>query len=284
MISVLESIKLSTDYLNGKGIESPRVNAELLLADILGCKRLELYLIFDKPLSDDEILKYRMFIKRRGNFEPLQYILGKVEFYGLDFFVNPSVLIPRPETEILIETILKNLSRDKEQMILDIGCGSGIISITLAVNLEKAVIIATDINDQALKLAKQNSVMHNVSNKINFIQHNILTEGLNDLPTFDIIVSNPPYVSKENYSSLQKEIIQFEPRIAVTDENDGYTFYKVITEKAFSKLKGNGRLIFEIAQGQSEAVRKIMEQNNFINIKVIKDFQNIDRVVYGELN
>jgi release factor glutamine methyltransferase len=283
MITVLESIKLSTDYLTGKGIESPRTNAELLLADIIGCKRLDLYLLFDRPLSEIELQRYREYIKRRGNFEPLQYILGKVEFYGLELKVNQSVLIPRPETELLVENIINQFLKKKYVMILDVGCGSGNISIALSVSLETVNIITTDICQEALQLAKENAERHNVSNRIKFINHNILKDDFNNFPMFDIIVSNPPYVSKENFSSLQREIKDFEPRTAVTDESDGYTFYKAIAVRASTKLLANGKLFFEIAQGQSDEVRKIMEQNHFINITVIKDYQNIERIVYGEL-
>ena len=283
MVTVLESIKLSTDYLARKGIESPRTNAELLLADIIGCKRLDLYLLFDRPLSEVELQRYREYIKRRGNFEPLQYIIGKVEFYGLELKVNPSVLIPRPETELLIENIINRFSGEKELDILDVGCGSGNISIALAVNIKTASIITTDISQEALQLAKENAEKYNVSNRIKFINHNILNNDLSNFPVFDIIVSNPPYVSRENYSSLQKEIKNFEPRTSVTDEDDGYTFFKSIAEEASTKLTAKGKLYFEIADGQSDEVRKIMEQNHFSNITIIKDYQKIDRIVYGEL-
>ena len=283
MVTVLESIKLSTDYLARKGIESPRTNAELLLADIIGCKRLDLYLLFDRPLSEVELQRYREYIKRRGNFEPLQYIIGKVEFYGLELKVNPSVLIPRPETELLIENIINRFSGEKELDILDVGCGSGNISIALAVNIKTASIITTDTSQEALQLAKENAEKYNVSNRIKFINHNILNNDLSNFPVFDIIVSNPPYVSRENYSSLQKEIKNFEPRTSVTDEDDGYTFFKSIAEEASTKLTAKGKLYFEIADGQSDEVRKIMEQNHFSNITIIKDYQKIDRIVYGEL-
>ena len=283
MITVLESIKLSKDYLAGKGIESPRTNAELLLADIIGCKRLDLYLLFDRPLSEIELQHYREYIKRRGNFEPLQYILGKVEFYGLELKVTQSVLIPRPEAELLVENIINQFSKKKEVRILDVGCGSGNISIALAVNLVTANLITTDISQEALHLAKENSEKHSVSDRIKFINHNIMKNDLYNFPMFDIVVSNPPYVSKESFSSLQREIKDFEPRNAVTDENDGYTFYKAIAEKASTKLLAKGKLFFEIAQGQSDEVRKIMEQNHFIDIIVIKDYQNIERIVYGKL-
>jgi release factor glutamine methyltransferase len=283
MITVLESIKLSTDFLAGKGIESPRTNAELLLADIMECKRLDLYLLFDRPLSEIELQRYREYIKRRASFEPLQYILGKVEFYGLELKVNKSVLIPRPETELLVENIINLYSKEKNLKILDIGCGSGNISIALAVHLDSADIMTTDISEEALQLAQANAEKHNVSNRIKFLNHDILKYDLNNFPMFDIIVSNPPYVSKESFSSLQREIKDFEPRTAVTDENDGYTFYKTIANKASTKLISKGKLFFEIALGQSDEVKRIMEQNHFINIKVIKDYQKIDRIVYGEL-
>jgi release factor glutamine methyltransferase len=282
MITVLESINLSAQYLNQKGIESPRTNAELLLANILGCKRLELYLSFDRPLSEVELQKYREQIKRRGSFEPLQYITGKVEFYGLELRVNPSVLIPRPETELLVENILNQFPKEKKLLILDIGCGSGNIAITLASNLSAAKIVSTDISAEALKVAEENSKINNVSGRIKFVNHDILKNDLNNFPMFDIVVSNPPYVSKENFSSLQQEIRDFEPQIAVTDDNDGYTFFRTIAKKAQTKLKEDGKLFFEVAQGQSEEVVQILMKNNYKNIRVIKDYQNIDRVIFGE--
>ncbi|MGB5529662.1 MAG: peptide chain release factor N(5)-glutamine methyltransferase [Ignavibacteriaceae bacterium] len=283
MITVLESINLSAKYLTQKGIDSPRTNAELLLANIMGCKRLDLYLSFDRPLGIEETKKYRDFIRRRGNFEPLQYITGKVDFYGIEFKVNSSVLIPRPETELLVEIILNHLSKEKKSTILDIGCGSGNIAIALALNLPLVNIICTDSSEDALNVSKENAETHLVSKKINFLNHNILKEDLINFPEFDIIVSNPPYVSKENFSSLQKEIRDFEPRSAVTDDSDGYSFFRVISAKSFGKLKAEGKLFFEVAQGQSEEVVEILKNNNFKNIKVVKDYQIIDRVIFGEV-
>jgi release factor glutamine methyltransferase len=284
MITVLESINLSAQYLLQKGIESPRTNAELLLGHILGCKRLDLYLLFERPLSENEIKNYREYIKRRGNFEPLQYIVGTIEFYSLELKVNPSVLIPRPETELLIENILNQFPKEQNLVILDIGCGSGNIAIALAVNLPSSKIVSTDVSQEALFVAKENSERHNVAGRIKFVRHDILKNDLNSFPMFDVVVSNPPYVSKENYSTLQKEIKDFEPVIAVSDERDGYTFYREISTKAAAKLKQNGKLFFEVAQGQSDDVKNIMAKNNFINISTIKDYQNINRIVYGALN
>ncbi len=283
MITVLESINLSTKYLEEKGIESPRINAELLLADILKCKRLDLYLAFDKPLGEQEKQKYREFIKRRGTFEPLQYITGKIEFYGLELIVNRNVLIPRPETELLVENILQFVNKSSESSILDIACGSGNIAIALALNLPSTIIMCTDKSEDALIVAKENAKRHSVSDRIKFIKHDILQEDLNNFGKFDVVVSNPPYISKEEYLTLQKEIKDYEPMSALTDDDDGYTFFKAISAKAVSQLKKNGKLFFEIALGQSEKVIEIMRKNNFENPGVIKDYQNIDRIVFGEV-
>ncbi|NUM62694.1 MAG: peptide chain release factor N(5)-glutamine methyltransferase [Ignavibacteriaceae bacterium] len=270
MITVLEAIRLSTEYLDKKKIDSPRINAELLLAHIIGCKRLDLYLAFDRPLTEPELNIYRGLIKRRASYEPLQYIIGTVEFYGLVFKVTSSVLIPRPETELLVENIIKELS-DKEQLnILEIGCGSGNIAISLAYHLKQAQIITTDISDAALNLAKENSQKLGVAERISFIRHNILTDDLLRFSMFDLVVSNPPYVSLQSYSSLQKEIMDFEPRLAVTDESDGLTFYRIISEKVSGNIKKGGKLFFEISHGQCD------------DVEVIKDYQNIERIVFGE--
>lgn len=282
MITVLEAIRLSTEYLDKKKIDSPRINAELLLAHIIGCKRLDLYLAFDRPLTEPELNIYRGLIKRRASYEPLQYIIGTVEFYGLVFKVTSSVLIPRPETELLVENIIKELS-DKEQLnILEIGCGSGNITISLAYHLKQAQIITTDISDAALNLAKENSQKLGVAERISFIRHNILTDDLLRFSMFDLVVSNPPYVSLQSYSSLQKEILDFEPRLAVTDESDGLTFYRIISEKVSGNIKKGGKLFFEISHGQCDDVKSIMTKNNFSKIEVIKDYQNIERIVFGE--
>ncbi len=197
--------------------------------------------------------------------------------------VNPSVLIPRPETGILVECIIGQLNNQNDQTILDIGCGSANIAVALASNIEKVELVATDISEQSIELSKRNAEINNVSEKIDFICHNILKDDINIFPMFDVIVSNPPYVSRESFSTLQKEIREFEPRAAVTDENDGFTFYKVIANKALSKLKKKGKLFFEIGENQSEKVIWIMEKNQFIDVRVIKDYQNLDRIVYGEI-
>lgn len=302
-MTVLESLKLSADFLERKGIESPRLNAELLLADILNCKRLDLYLKFDQPLKEDEVNKYREWISRRGKFEPLQYITGRVEFYGLQFNVTPFVLIPRPETELLVETVLNKLkinisviSNEERNLknfspalpdqndkinILDIGTGSGNISISLAKNLSNVEITAIDISEKALSIARDNAAANGVEEKIRFITADV--KNYISSYQFDILVSNPPYISKEEYPILQNEIKNYEPKVAVTDSDDGLVFYRTIAERSKSFLKSGGSIFLEIGHGQKEDVEKILSSNGFVNVHFIKDYQQIDRIASGEI-
>jgi len=280
MLTVLESIKLSTEYLEKKGIESPRMNAELLLAEILGCKRLDLYLSFDRPLDEDETNKYREYIARRGKFEPLQYITGRVEFYGLEFKVNNSVLIPRPETEILVEKLIDLANEKNSKSILDIGTGSGNITIAAAKYLNNVSVTSIDISQKAINSAVENAELNEVKEKITFLNKDI--RAFEESGKFDVIVSNPPYVSVKDYDTLQEEIISYEPREAVTDESDGYSFYQTIIHKSVKLLNDNGFVIFEVAQGQSDYIAAMMKKVGLINIRIIKDYQNIDRVIIGE--
>jgi release factor glutamine methyltransferase len=303
MLTVLEAINLSAEYLSKKDIESPKLNAELLLAHILNCKRLDLYLSYDRPLDEEEVKKYREFIKRRGIFEPLQYIIGSVEFYGLEFKVNPSVLIPRQETEILVETILGTVSREEELRILDIGTGSGIIAVTLAKHLPKAFLTAIDSSKEALELAKENAANNLVAERIEFKPADILNNdyvnpvmadpsGKSDFADplvadssdkFDIVVSNPPYISLTDYETLRPELKIYEPKVSLTDFSDGFTFYRAIISKLNNLLKQGGKVFFEMSDGQAKVVEKIMEEGNINNINIRKDYLNIERVIYGEV-
>ncbi|MDZ7763405.1 MAG: peptide chain release factor N(5)-glutamine methyltransferase [Melioribacteraceae bacterium] len=280
MINVLTALQKSTKFLEEKNIESPRMNAELLLADILKCNRLDLYLSFDRPLKDNEADLYREFIIRRSKFEPLQYITGMVEFLDLKLHLTKDVLIPRPETELLAEETINFAKSKNSQNILDVGTGSGNISIALAKHLNGVNITSIDISIAAIALAKQNAEYNEIKNSVNFEVADIF--NYKPLQKFDLVISNPPYVSKENFSTLQKEIIDYEPAEAVTDNSDGLKFYRYIIENSDLLLKEKGYLIFEFAEGQSDQIKALMEKNNFNLIKIIKDYQNIERIVIGE--
>lgn len=282
MLTILEAIRLSTDYLAKKGIESARTNAELLLADILKCDRLKLYLSFEKPLTEAETVKYRESIQRRGKFEPLQYITGKVDFYGMEFITRPNVLIPRPETEFLIETVINRFGKSAQLKMLDIGCGTGIIPVSLAALYTNSDILSIDINEDALNCAIENAQKHGVENKIKFEKLDILSDEADiKLPLFDLIISNPPYVSAGEFETLQKEITDFEPGNAVTDYGDGLTFYKRIIPLAKEKLNSGGWLVFEMGKGQSIDIKNLFEEHGYTEVEIIPDLQKIDRVIIG---
>jgi len=284
MLTVLDAINLSAEYLKKKNIESPRINAEHLLSHVLKRKRLELYLSFDKPLNEDETNLYRELIRRRGTTEPLQYILGSVEFYGLEFHVTRDVLIPRPETEILVEKIIESFDKNSHLKILDIGTGSGNIAISLAKNFDNAEVTGIDVSGEALTIAKENSRINDVNGKVKFGILDVLNQNITPEVKYDVIVSNPPYVSVKEYPELRPELNVYEPRIALTDENDGLNFYRVISEKSKKILKKEGQMFFEIGQGQSEEIKNILERNKFSDIKIFKDYSDIERVITGVLN
>jgi len=283
MITVLEVIKLSTDYLQKKGVESPRANAEILLAEILKCKRLELYLAFDKPLAENDVQVYREAIRKRGMRIPLQYISGNVEFYGLNLIVNKDVLIPRPETELLVEKIINESDKSAYLKILDIGVGSGNISLSILKNLPNTRVIAIDISENALVVAKQNAELNSLQDNIEFKVFDIMNDDLNTLGKFDLIVSNPPYVSKNDYETLEPELKIHEPKIALTDNLNGISFYKKIIEKSNQILNKPGKIYFELGMDQSKQVQKLFENKQFSSISITKDYSGIDRIICGEL-
>ncbi len=284
MLSVLEAIKLSTEYLEKKGIESPRLNAELLLAEVLNLKRMELYLQFDRPLTEDEKNTYRNFLKLRGEKKPVQQILGHTEFMGETFVVSSDVLIPRPETELLVEKITNDFPNFSGK-ILDIGTGSGNIAIMIAKLLPEAEMYALDISPKALEIAKENELKILSEKKINFFQADIFSDEIfsnSENNKFDIIVSNPPYIPKEEFEKLQAEVKYYEPRNALTDEKDGLSFYEKITELGTRMLVPNGKIYFELGAGLSEIVKEILTERNYENIEIIKDYAGIDRIIKAE--
>jgi len=282
MLTVLEALNTASNYLNKKGINSARLNSELLLTSILNCKRLDLYLSFERPLQKNEIDIYRELLKRRSTFEPLQYIIGKVEFCGLEFEVNPSVLIPRPETELLVEAVIELLKKYEKPSILDIGSGSGNISIALAKNFPFCNIVGVDISEEAIETAKRNARLNEVSEQLLFIKKDVLSEVEISENKFDAVVSNPPYISAAEFLNLDPELRLYEPRFALTDENDGLSFYRKISALSKSLLKNNGKIFFEIGAGQSEKVKRILLDDDYKSIVIRKDFSDIERIIIGE--
>jgi release factor glutamine methyltransferase len=276
---VLELIKVTENLLREKNIENPRLNAELLLCDVLNEPRIKLYLDFEKPLSPDEINEYRSKIKRRINREPLQYILGYTEFYGLRFNVTPEVLIPRPETEILVEKAIEMISSFEimNPKILEIGAGSGCIAVSVA-NKVNCSIDSIDISNEALEVAKKNSELHKTTDKIDFLNKNFL-EDIKSFKGYDIIISNPPYIPAGEIDTIQDEIKNFEPKYALTDDNEGLSFYKHI----FNLAKADNsplKIFLEIGDGKRSKIEDLLIKSGIKNFIFYKDYHGIDRVLY----
>ncbi|OQY08712.1 MAG: protein-(glutamine-N5) methyltransferase, release factor-specific [Fusobacteriia bacterium 4572_132] len=277
---LLDILKWSTEFLKKNGIEQARLDAEYLIASVLGKKRLDLYLNYEKPLSikEREEIK-KLLIKRGKNKIPLQYILGYEEFYGYKFEVNENVLIPRPETELLVEQCLEKIKEIKEPKILDIGTGSGAIAISIAKQRLDTKVLAVDIQEKALEVAKRNKTLNKAEN-IKFVKSDMF-ENVN-YSEFDLIVSNPPYIKEEEYNQLMAEVKEHEPKSALLAEENGLYFYINITKNAKYYLKKGGILAFEIGYNQGKEVKEILQKNGYEKIRIIKDYSKNDRIIIGE--
>ncbi len=242
MLKLLEILEKSKEYLEKKEVSSSKFMAELIIAEVLQMKRLELYLNYERPMQENEVERIREMVKRKGNGEPLQYINGYEYFYGLKFNVNKNVLIPRPDTEILVEECLSKIKKVDRPKILDIGTGSGAISVAIGKNREDSQILAADISKEAIETAKINSEENHVKN-IKFVESDVFSNI--NYRKFDLIVSNPPYIPEYEYIELMREVKDFEPKLALTAEDDGYYFYKKIILSAWEYLNDSGILAFE---------------------------------------
>ena len=261
---------------------TPRLDVETLLQKVLDVDRLYILLNLDKSLSDDEEKLFNKFIEERLSNRPIAYIVENREFMGLDFYVKEGVLIPRPDTEVLVEEVIE-LCKDKGPInILDIGTGSGAITVSLAKYLVNAKITSVDISDIALEIGEKNAQSNDVDDRITFIKSDLFTNIDKDMK-FDIIVSNPPYIKKEVIETLDKQVKDFEPYNALEGGIDGLDFYRAITTQGKNYLNKGGILAYEVGHDQSEDVSKLMEKDGYTNIYTRKDLQQIDRVVIGSV-
>jgi len=287
--TILKLLEWSTPYLQNKGIPSPRLDAELLLAHTLRLSRVQLYTQFDRPLTEVELQQYKTFFKRRSEREPLAYILGKKEFYSLEFEVSPAVLIPRPETELLVEKtmeLLKNApapSFDKGGIqggfkIMDLGTGSGCIPISLAKHLPQAQLTAIDFSEAALNIAKSNAKKHGVEEQINFLHQDIFNLELNPGSKFDAILSNPPYIPEADFLKLEPELT-FEPSQALIGGKTGLDFYEHLFPWAKDHLHPSGFALFEIGFNQAEEVEKIATNTGFQKVNILRDYAGHPRMI-----
>ncbi len=282
---VKDLLRVTTDYLKAKGIESPRLNAEIMLAHQLGKDRVQLYLQFDQPLYEKEINEYRGLIRRRVHREPVEYIIGRQEFWSLTFRVGPGVLIPRAESELLVELVLRlhrdgGLSGGGSPVILDLGTGCGALAVSLAKELVDATVWATDISEEALAYARLNASQHGVAERVMFRQGDLWEPLREQDLTFDAILSNPPYVAAEDYGCLPPEVRDHEPRLALDGRAGGTYFIRKIVEGAADYLNPGGWLLLEMDPRQtSEAAVTLEASGHYDEVRRIKDYSRRYRVV-----
>jgi len=285
---VKDILKQSIKLLKDGGIENPQLDAEVLLSYILNKDRGHLYIFPDYVLSEDENSRYRALIDKRLEHTPISYLTGHKEFMSLDFKVNSNVLIPRPETELLVETVCKSRSNtplrpsqegnDAGSKVLDLGTGSGAIAVSLAKYNPNFSILATDVSMSALLIARENAVHNDVINRVSFIQTDLF-DGVSTNYKFDWVVSNPPYIPTGDLPSLPEEIRKYEPILALDGGADGLDVIKRIIENAFMFLKPSGHLAIEIGYGQSDDVQRIADEiGKYSDYDVIKDYSGIPRV------
>jgi release factor glutamine methyltransferase len=279
-VTVLEAIQKSADFLGKKNVESPRLQVELLLAHLLKMPRMKLYLNFERVLSVSETNALRELVKRRGQREPLQHIVGSTSFCGYEIAVSRHALIPRPETELLAESGWQFLSTLNTQPLtaLDYGTGTGCIAIALAAKCPNAKIFALDVSPDALVLAKQNATANKVAERIEFFQGDgfaALTMG----KQFDLLISNPPYISSAEIETLQPEVRDFDPRSALDGGADGLNFYRKLAAEAKSFLKPDGKIMLEFGDGQAAAIKTIFENEKWIVEAVQEDYSQRARIL-----
>lgn len=256
---------------------------KIIFSDAFNISTIDLLVKKNNILEVEQQKKLNEIISKLKNNEPIQYILGFTEFYGLKFNVNDNVLIPRQETEELVDLIISENKNKKNLKVLDIGTGSGCIAISLAKNILNSKVYTIDISKDAIKLAKTNSLENNT--QITFIQKDILKEkNINIVDKYDIIVSNPPYVTVSEKKLMNKNVLEFEPELALfVEDNNALIFYKKITEFATKHLTKNGKLYFEINEKFGNETKEVLHSYNFKNIKLIKDINGKNRIVCGEL-
>jgi release factor glutamine methyltransferase len=287
---LIDVLRQATTFLESKGIENARLNAERLMGHVLQLPRMELYLRFDQPLRQQERDVYKSLLRRRADHEPIQYILGSTEFMSLSFKVTLQVLIPRPETEVLVEKALSEIPRmfgsDRPVSCLDIGTGCGNIAVSMATYLKNVSVTAIDRSEPAVKIATENAQAHDVLDRIDYRVLDVFASDLMehlDRP-FDVLVSNPPYVTASEYKNLPIEIREFEPKLALEAGSDGTLFYRRFAQLIPILLKRPGLIILEIGENQAGIVRDILSLDGIGDIHVGQDLAGRDRIVICRLS
>ena len=269
-------------HFQQKGLESPRLEAQLLLAHTLNCRRVELYTRWDEPVANEQRGQFRELIKRRLDGCPTMYLTGRREFYAVEFEVTPAVLIPRPETELLVSETLKRIKSVTNPRVLDIGTGSGCIAIALAYQHKSALVTATDVSAEALDVAKRNAERHDLSERIRFLQGDLFGPLAAD-EQFEVIVSNPPYVSQAEFAELPAHVRDYEPRLALEAGVDGFAVYDRLIPAAPAHLVPGGWLLLEIGATQALGVRQRIDRQSEIETgDTLFDEAKLPRVITAQ--
>jgi release factor glutamine methyltransferase len=275
-MTVLEVLQAASAHLKKHGVENPRLNAEHLLAHVLGRKRIELYLDFERKLTETELTPLRELVKRRSEGEPLQHLLGTVEFCGHVFLCDKRAMVPRLETEELVE-FLKSEIQDPKSEIVDVGTGSGVIALSLAAEFPEAKILAVDVSDDALALAQENAIRLNLSSRVQFLKSRLLETVEGD---FDLIVANLPYISTQDRPTLSREVLH-DPEIALFAGTRGDELVHELIAQAPSRLRSGGMLALEIGLGQSEALLSVLTEKNYRDICSKNDYNGVTRFLFA---
>jgi release factor glutamine methyltransferase len=275
-MTVLDVVQSTTAYFKKREIESPRLNAEHLLAHALGKKRIELYLEFERTLTEEELAPLRELVRRRGQGEPLQHLLGTVEFAGHTFLCDKRALVPRPETEQLVE-LLKSKIENRESKILDVGTGSGVIALSLAAKFPDAMVTATDVSDDALALARENAERLGLTTQVEFLRADLLIYVSH---VYDLIVANLPYIAEPDRGTLSREVLH-DPEIALFGGARGDEIIRKLIETAPSHLAPGGLLALELGLGQADDLAALMAEKNYHDIKTERDFAGVIRFLFG---
>ena len=280
-VTVLEVIQRSSEFLGRKGVDSPRLQVELLLSHVLQLPRLKLYLNFEKSLTEPELDRVREMVKRRGDREPLQHIVGSTSFCGFEFAVNRDVLIPRPETEQLAEKAWQQLGKQASAKVLDYGTGSGCLAVTIALKCPSAEIHAVDISEPALEVARKNSATHRVTERIHFYACDGFS-GLSSDLQFDLIVGNPPYIPSEDIPHLQPEVRDFDPKTALDGGADGLDFYRRLASEAPQRLRPHGVLLLEFGDGQEKSLSAMFSKAPWSAATIAPDLSGRPRILIAQ--
>jgi release factor glutamine methyltransferase len=283
-MTLLEVLQSSTDYFKKRKIDNPRLNAEHLLAHVLGRKRIELYLQFERDLAESELTPLRKLVRRRGEGEPLQHLLGTVEFCGHAFAIDKRAMIPRPETEELVELLIAdcpprrvNFLRNADSRIVDVGTGSGVIALSLAAKLPEAEIHAVDVSEDALHLARENAKRLGLSERVQFTKGNLLE---NFVERFDLIVANLPYISMQDRQSLSREVLH-DPEVALFAGERGDELIHELIDQAPPHLRPGGLLALELGIDQSESILDFLARKKYKDIASKNDYSGTPRFVFA---